>query len=129
MSDSLLDTPEVQTLLTRAAGLDTDKGDARVKRIVHRVVSDLFRTIEDFDVQSDEFWSAMGYLTALGQASEVGLLVPGLGLETFVDLRMGGGAQGRARWPHAAHHRGPALHRRRAALDGRGPPRRRQRAG
>jgi catechol 1,2-dioxygenase len=78
----------VQTLLTRADGLDTDKGDARVKRIVHRVVSDLFRTIEDFDVQSDEFWSAMGYLTALGQASEVGLLVPGLGLETFVDLRM-----------------------------------------
>jgi catechol 1,2-dioxygenase len=88
MSDSLLNTSGVQTLLTRAAGLDTDSGDARVKRIVHRVVSDLFRTIEDFDVQPDEFWSAMGYLTALGQANEVGLLVPGLGLETFLDLRM-----------------------------------------
>jgi catechol 1,2-dioxygenase len=59
-----------------------------VKRIVHRVVSDLFRTIEEFDVQPDEFWSAMGYLTALGQANELGLLVPGLGLETFLDLRM-----------------------------------------
>jgi catechol 1,2-dioxygenase len=86
MSDTLLDTTEVKTLLTRVSGLDNDKGDARLKRIVHRVVSDLFRTIEDFDVQPDEFWSAMGYLTVLGQSNEVGLLVPGLGLETFLDL-------------------------------------------
>jgi catechol 1,2-dioxygenase len=58
-----------------------------LKRIVHRVVSDLFKTIEDFNIQPDEFWSAMSYLTALSQANEVGLLVPGLGLETFLDLR------------------------------------------
>jgi hypothetical protein len=50
-------------------------------------VSDLFKTIEEFDVQPDEFWSAMSYLTELGQANEVGLLVPGLGLETFLDFR------------------------------------------
>jgi catechol 1,2-dioxygenase len=48
---------------------------------------DLFKTIEEFDVQPDEFWSAMSYLTELGQANEVGLLVPGLGLETFLDHR------------------------------------------
>jgi catechol 1,2-dioxygenase len=30
----------------------------------------------------------MSYLTELGQANEVGLLVPGLGLETFLDLRL-----------------------------------------
>jgi catechol 1,2-dioxygenase len=88
MSESLLDTGEVKDLLTKVAGFGNDAGDARMKRIVHRVVSDLFRTIEDFDVQPDEFWSAMGYLTALGQANEVGLLVPGLGIETFLDLRM-----------------------------------------
>src|SRR6516164_9748874 len=87
MSD-LLDTPEVQNLLTKVSGLGNDKGDARLKRIVHRVVSDLFKTIEEFDIQPDEFWSAMSYLTKLGQANEVGLLVPGLGLETFLDLRM-----------------------------------------
>jgi catechol 1,2-dioxygenase len=29
----------------------------------------------------------VSYLTALGQANEIGLLVPGLGLETFLDLR------------------------------------------
>jgi catechol 1,2-dioxygenase len=58
-----------------------------MKRIVRRVVSDLFNTIEEFDIQPDEFWAAMSYLTELGQANEVGLLVPGLGLETFLDLR------------------------------------------
>ena len=83
----LFEAPEVQNLLTKLSGLENDNGDARVKRIVHRVVSDLFKTIEEFDVQPDEFWAAMGYLTELGQSNEVGLLVPGVGLETFLDLR------------------------------------------
>jgi catechol 1,2-dioxygenase len=90
MSDSLLNTQPVKDLLRKVSGLDNDSGDARLKRIVHRVVSDLFRTIEEFDVQPDEFWSAMSYLTSLGQANETGLLVPGLGLETFLDMRMDG---------------------------------------
>ncbi|MGL4967459.1 MAG: catechol 1,2-dioxygenase [Inquilinus sp.] len=88
MTDTLLNTPEVQSLLDKVSGLGQDAGDARLKRIVHRVVSDLFGTIEEFDVQPDEFWSAVAYLTRLGQANEVGLLVPGLGLETFLDLRL-----------------------------------------
>ena len=84
----LLETRDVQNLLSKVSGLGDDKGDERVKRIVHRVVSDLFKTIEEFDVQPDEFWTAMSYLTELGEAHEIGLLVPGLGLETFLDLRM-----------------------------------------
>ncbi|MBS0561481.1 MAG: catechol 1,2-dioxygenase [Proteobacteria bacterium] len=88
MSDSLLDTKEVRDLLMKVSGLDNAAGDLRLKRIVHRVVGDLCRTIEDFDVQPDEFWTAMAYFTRLGQANETGLLVPGLGLETFLDLRM-----------------------------------------
>jgi catechol 1,2-dioxygenase len=88
MSDSLLNTQPVQDLLRKVSGLDNDNGDARLKRIVHRVVSDLFRTIEEFDVQPDEFWSAMSYLTSLGQANETALLVPGFGLETFLDMRL-----------------------------------------
>ena len=88
MRDSLLDALPVKDLLRKVSGLDNDKGDARLKSIVHRVVSDLFRTIEEFDVQPDEFWSAMSYLTSLGQANETGLLVPGLGLETLLDIRM-----------------------------------------
>ena len=51
----LLETPDVQSLLNNVSGLGTDKGDERVKRIVHRVVSDLFKIIEEFDVQPDEF--------------------------------------------------------------------------
>ena len=86
MSD-LPESCEVQGLLIKVSGLDNNEGDERVKRIVHRVVSDLFKTIEEFDVQPDEFWAAMSYLTELGQANEVGLLVPGLGIETFLDLR------------------------------------------
>ena len=63
MSDSLLNTEPVKDLLRKVSGLDNDNGDARLKRIVHRLVSDLFRTIEEFEVQPDEFWSAMSYLT------------------------------------------------------------------
>jgi catechol 1,2-dioxygenase len=87
MTDSLLNNEDVKELLTKVSGLDHDGGDGRVKRIVHRIASDLFRLIEDFDVQPDEFWTAMSYLTRVGQANEIGLLVPGLGLETFLDLR------------------------------------------
>ncbi len=88
MSESLLNTQEVKDLLAKVSGLTNDAGNPRLKRIIHRVVSDMFRTIEDFDVQPDEFWSAVSYITALGQANEAGLLVPGLGIETFLDLRM-----------------------------------------
>ncbi|MFL1461737.1 catechol 1,2-dioxygenase [Roseococcus sp. DSY-14] len=88
MSDSLMETKEVKDLLMKVSGLNNAEGDVRLKRIIHRAVSGAFRLIEEFDVQPDEFWAAMGYLTRLGQANEVGLLVPGLGLETFLDLRL-----------------------------------------
>lgn len=88
MADSLTNTPQVQQLLNRAAGLDQPGGNERLKRIVHRLVTDLCRTIEEFDVNPTEFWTAVSYVTQLGQANEVGLLVPGLGIETFLDLVM-----------------------------------------
>jgi catechol 1,2-dioxygenase len=88
MTDSLMETRAVKELLMKVSGLNDDGGNLRMKRIVHRVVGDLFRTIEEFDIQPDEFWTAMSYLTRLGTSGEVGLLVPGLGLETFLDLRM-----------------------------------------
>eukprot|EP01042_Synura_sphagnicola_P014702 gene14702-18604_t len=63
-------------------------GNSRTKEIVNRIVSDLFHTIEDLDVQPEEFWSAVHYLTAAGQSSEYGLIAAGLGFEHFLDLRM-----------------------------------------
>jgi catechol 1,2-dioxygenase len=88
MAESVADTPEVRQLMRRVAGHDQQQGDPRVKRIVERVVTDLYRTIEEFDVTPTEFWNAVSYLTRLGQANEVGLLVPGLGIEHFLDLLM-----------------------------------------
>lgn len=87
-TQSLLDTPEVQALLNKVAGFDNQAGNERAKKIVHRVASDMCRIIEDFDVTPTEFWTAMSYITELGKANEVGLLVPGLGIEHFLDLVM-----------------------------------------
>ena len=88
MTDSLMNTKEVRTLLDKVSGFDNKHGDERLKRIVNRIVADTFRIIEDYDISPDEFWSAMSYVTRLGQANEVGLLVPGLGVETFLDMRL-----------------------------------------
>ena len=55
---------------------------------VETVRESFARVVEEFDVTPSEFWAACGYLTRLGQANEVGLLVPGLGVETFLDVVM-----------------------------------------
>lgn len=86
MTKSLMETKHVTDLLNRAAGLDQAAGDERLKRVVGHIVADICRTIEEFDVTPSEFWSAVGYLTRLGQANEGGLLVAGLGIEHFLDL-------------------------------------------
>jgi catechol 1,2-dioxygenase len=67
---------------------DSQKGNPRVKTIVNRIVRDLFYTIEDLDIQPDEFWAAMDYLTKAGQNNEWGLIAPGMGFEHLMDLRM-----------------------------------------
>lgn len=84
--NKLVETPEVQRLLDRVAGLGEAAGDDRSKRIVRRIVGDLFATIEDFDVSPEEFWSAVSFLQ--GAAPEFGLIAPGLGFDHFLDLRM-----------------------------------------
>lgn len=85
--DFLKDSP-VKNLLDRIAGLDNDVGDPRLKQIVARVVGDIIRTVDDFDVTPTEFWTAMAFLTEVGQSNEMGLLVPGVGLEHVIDLRI-----------------------------------------
>ncbi len=87
MSESLLKTSPTKDLLTKLSGLDQPGGNERVKHIVRRVVSDLFKTIDDFDVTPAEFWTAMSYLAEVGQRNEYGLLAAGIGLEHFLDLR------------------------------------------
>ena len=87
MIDALLQTSPIPNLMDKLAGLDQPGGDPRLKKIVQRVVGDLFKTIEEFDVTPAEFWSAVSYLTEMGQTNEGGLLAAGLGFEHFLDLR------------------------------------------
>ena len=65
-----------------------EAGSERAKAIVNRILRDLFYTIEDLDIQPDEVWTAVNFLTQAGQNGEYGLIAAGLGLEHFLDLRM-----------------------------------------
>jgi catechol 1,2-dioxygenase len=88
MSVHIFNTAEVQDFLRLASGLDQDGGTPRTKKIVHRILSDLFKAIEDLDVTSDEYWAGIAYLNQLGARGEAGLLSPGLGLDRYFDMRM-----------------------------------------
>ena len=54
MSPSIVDTNQIQQFLKVASGLTSKQGDARAKQIIHRILSDLFKTIEDLDRISPE---------------------------------------------------------------------------
>jgi len=88
MAIHLVETEEVQRFINTVSGLQSDAGNPRVKQLLQRVMSDLFKTIEDLDVTPDEFWSAVNYLNELGAAGEAGLLAAGLGFEKYLDMRM-----------------------------------------
>jgi catechol 1,2-dioxygenase len=62
-------------------------GNERVRRIVGRVVADLFRVIDDLDITPDEFWNGVGWLTRLGASGQTGLITAGLGFDRLLDIR------------------------------------------
>ena len=62
-------------------------GNTRVRALTARVVSDLFRTIDELDVQPDEFWRAVDWLTRLGASGQLGLITAGLGFDRLLDIR------------------------------------------
>ncbi|WP_157218077.1 catechol 1,2-dioxygenase [Flavisphingomonas formosensis] len=86
MASRLVQTPEIQKLLDRVSGLTVGGGDPRTKQIVRRIVSDLYTTIDEFDITPDEFWGTLGFLQQ--GAMEFGLIAPGLGFDHFLDIRM-----------------------------------------
>lgn len=75
--------------LVKQMNVDTATGevDQRVQEIVVRLVSDLFKAIEDLDIQPSEVWKGIEYFTDAGKANELGLLAAGLGLEHYLDIR------------------------------------------
>src|SRR5690554_3798458 len=88
MSVKTMQTPEVQELLRRVAGLDKEGGNSRAKKIIHRLMSDIFQIIEDLDVTPEEVWRAVYYINDLGSQREASLLAPGIGLDKYLDIRM-----------------------------------------
>ena len=87
MTIETMQTADVKELLEKVAGFDQSGGNERVKKIVHRVMHDIFQIVEDFDVTPEEFWSAVYYVGELGANGEVALLAPGLGMDRYLDIR------------------------------------------
>jgi len=74
-------------LLERVTQSRIADGDARVRRIAARIIGDLFRAIDELDVQPDEFWAGVDWLTRLGASGQGGLITAGLGFDRLLDIR------------------------------------------
>lgn len=83
-----MDKKTIDAVLKKIESTESNTGNSRTKAIVNRIMRDLFYTIEDLDVQPEEFWTAVNYLTEAGRSGEYGLIAAGVGLEHFLDLRM-----------------------------------------
>ncbi|WP_298288768.1 dioxygenase [Novosphingobium sp.] len=84
MDKSFIKTAEVQALFHKAAGLDSDGGSARLKAITRDLLEAVANIVVQHDVTENEFWTAIKYLQ--DGAGEIGLIIPGIGLEHFMDL-------------------------------------------
>ena len=69
--------------------VDTAEGpvNKRVQEITLRLLTDLMKAIEDLDISQSEFWTGVDYFAKTGAVGEMALLIPGLGLERFLDIR------------------------------------------
>jgi len=88
MSVKICESKDVQDFLRVVANLDGAGGNERAKQIVHRIMSDIFKVIEDFDMTPDEVWLGINYLNKLGADGESALLAAGVGLEHYIDMRL-----------------------------------------
>lgn len=86
MNVDFVRTQPVQDLLDRASGLSVAGGDARLKSIMRDWLESTMNLIVKHDISESEFWQAIAFLQ--NGAPEFGLLVPGVGLEHFLDLYM-----------------------------------------
>lgn len=84
MTENFVKTPAIQTLLDRASGQDSGGGNARLKGITRDLLEAIMQIIVRHDVSESEFWQAAKYLAE--GSGEIGLIVPGVGLEHFIDL-------------------------------------------
>jgi len=88
MTVRIAHTAEVQKFFETVSGFEQPAGNPRLKAIVHRLLTDTIKLIDDLDITTEEFWAAVNYLNVLGARQEAGLVVAGLGLEHYLDLRL-----------------------------------------
>ncbi|WP_192364916.1 catechol 1,2-dioxygenase [Mesorhizobium mediterraneum] len=88
MPANLIKKNVITALAARAAGLDNGDGNPRVKQGVNRLLVDLMVAVDELDISMEEFWNGVAYLTQAGKQNEFGLIVPGVVLEHFLDLRL-----------------------------------------
>lgn len=88
MTVKIFDRPDIQEFLNTVSGYDKADGNPRVKQITHRIVSDLFKAIDDLNITPDEYWAGIAWLNEIGAAGQAGLISPGLGLDHFLDERL-----------------------------------------
>lgn len=86
MDTSFVKSSEVQKLLDQATGQGQEGGNPRLKAILRDLLEATAEIVVRHDVHESEFWSAVNFLSQ--GAAEFGLIVPGIGLEHFLDLFM-----------------------------------------
>ncbi|NIJ08157.1 catechol 1,2-dioxygenase [Sphingomonas vulcanisoli] len=86
MKEDFVSTAPIQTLLDKASGLTETGGDPRLKAIMRDLIEAAMTVIVRHDVNESELWQAVSFLQ--DGVGEFGLLMPGIGLEHFMDLLM-----------------------------------------
>lgn len=86
MTEDFTQTPPIQALLDRASGVHDEGGDTRLKGITRDLVKAIMKVIVKYEVSESEFWAAIKFFQ--DSSAEFGLIVPGVGLEHFLDLVM-----------------------------------------
>ena len=75
-------------LLDRVTHSNRPDGNPRVQKITARIVGDLFRAIDELDIQPDEFWAGVDWLSRLASSGQAGLITAGLGFDRLLDIRL-----------------------------------------
>lgn len=88
MPANLMTKKDMKELAAEAAGAGSEGGNARVKEVTERLLYRIMQAIDECDVSMDEFWAAVGFIAKTAKNNEFGLMVPGVALEHFLDLRL-----------------------------------------
>lgn len=92
MPADLISKSVMKKLAAEAAGADSAKGNARVKEVTERILHRMMQVIDECDVSMDEFWAAVSFIGKTAKNGEFGLMVPGVAIEHFLDLRLACGS-------------------------------------